>query len=75
MLWKKLKELFAIDDKYKVTDLSQVRLEEAEKTLCKINQQLKYHYDYNVISPNECIFGINCIMMAYINKYKNLLNK
>ena len=68
MLFKKLKD-YLFTEKYKVTDLSNERLEIAEKTLCNINKQLTYYYEYRVITPKECIFDINCLMMAYLNKY------
>ena len=72
MLLKKLKD-YLFTEKYKVTDLSNERLEIAEKTLCKINQQLTYYYEYRVITPKECIFDINCLMMAYLNKYNKII--
>ena len=74
MLWKKLKQLLSIDNKYQVTDLEEARKELAEQTLVKINQQLSYYYEYHVISPKECIFDINCLMMAYLNKYNKIIN-
>ena len=73
-MFAKLKQFFAAENKYSVTDLSEARKELAEETLCRINKQLTYYYEYHVISPKECIFDINCIMMAYLNKYNKIIN-
>ena len=72
MLFKTLKD-YLFTEKYKVTDLSNERLEIAEKTLRNINKQLTYYYEYRVITPKECIFDINCLMMAYLNKYNKII--
>ena len=72
---KRLKEFFKSENKYRVTDLSEARKELAEETLCRINKQLTYYYDYHIISPKECIFDINCIMVTYLNKYNKIMSR
>ena len=71
-MFEKLKQLLATNN-YHVTDISEARKELAEETLCKINKQLTYYYEYQIISTKECIFDINCIMVAYMNKYNKIM--
>ena len=75
MFWKKLKDIFSIDSKYAVTDLTEEKRKIAEEALCKINRELVYYYEYRVLSAKECVFNIECIMMSYAGKYNEIMCK
>ena len=74
-MFEKLKQWLMVENKYRITDLSEARKELAEETLCRINKQLTYYYEYRIISPKECIFDINCIMVTYLNKYNKIMSR